>query len=624
MKAVDKSLSYEEFKKRYLSTNGFLFEDSLSVPGYTKATEYSIELENFEVRYEGNSPQTTQATIHNLFRKLEFATKQGYFVQINLYYELGYFLIDKLHSIANSLEIGTILAKGKIFSEKKEYTYVNAKLSELGQIQFDLFEGLTAESYFEKFNLAQDHLHKGDCYELNLCFQNQTQFEGDIFDFYQSLKRKQKTKYSAFLPFAGGVVLSFSPELFFHRSGYTIRTEPMKGTISRGLTSELDSLNKEILFQSTKDRSENVMITDLFRNDLGKISEIGSVETTSLFQTIPLFSVWQMVSEIKSTIRKDIDIIQMFEALFPSGSITGAPKIRSMEILRDLEKKNRGLYTGSILRWEDNAGNLEMLASISIRTLEITKENETLWTGNYGIGSAVTVLSNALDEYSECISKTKFLTTTPPPDFQILETIRYGRGRFRFQNVHLERMAGSATRFGFPFSYQSANDCLDRIKQILAVEKNPKRIRFLLNGMGMFSYEVFDIPLKTKTVPIRLWIYPKEIPKNDLFLVHKTTHRTFYETAQQETKEQKFDDCLFIDSNGYLVETTIRNVFVRLDSGWVTPRLQETGLKGVFRNKLVKKGWVKEVDIHLSQIHPTTQIMVGNSLRGFERAILQF
>ncbi len=622
MKDTQPPIPYQEFKERYLLTQGSLFEDSFSNPGITNVIEYFQKIESFEIK-TGDDLELTKLKLTDYLKRLEIFVNLGYYIQVNLFYELGYLILDKLNSLLSELPKDTILIKGKVFKGKKVYSYINPKSNEISNdIKFDINFGLDQISYDEKFHKTKSYLIEGESYELNLCFLNSVNLTGEPFELYQTLKKKQKTKYTCFLPDTDEHILSLSPELFFERKGNKIVTEPMKGTIPRGLTTFEDEAQKKKLQNSIKDKSENVMITDLFRNDLGKISQIGSVITNELFKIIPIDSVWQMVSQISSEINEEVSILEMIKALFPSGSVTGAPKIRSMELLKNIEGRNRGIYTGSILRWEKENNLQYILGNIAIRTIHLKEKVDATWKGEYGIGSAITVLSDPQEEFAECIAKAKFLKNRPNPDFQILETIRFQNGKFRLLKEHLHRMKDSANRFGYPFSEKKAQECLDKILYQERTGVNPKRIRFLLNENGIFEFQVFPLSISSKKSKIKIWIYPQPLPINDIFLVHKTTVRTLYDEALKKSQEKNMDDTIFLDQEGRVLETAIRNLFVKIGNEWWTPDLYNTGLKGVFRNYIVKKGWAKEKRIYLEELKSASEILLANSVRGFERADL--
>lgn len=610
-------LTWESFEKEYRKIGGFLFEDSRSEPGYTLCDWYFDLQEEIEILYTEKTP--VAETIKANLSKLDDYREKGFYPCGALFFELGYFFIEGLDLDNSPLAEGTPLLQYSIYKQKKRIKYSNPSSLNFGNTELKNITVLwDKETYKERFEKTREALLLGESYELNLCFPVSLSIEGDLFLYYQSLKAKQKTKYSVYYPFLNTRTLSLSPELFFEVKGSEIQTEPMKGTNLRGLTSKQDKDNKTILQSSAKERAENVMITDLYRNDLGRIAKQGTVQVTDLFLIKGLETVWQMVSKVEAKLKNPFAWFPILRALFPSGSVIGAPKKRSFELLRELENTNRGLYTGSIFVSEMLDGAPWVRSNVSIRTLHLKKENQ-LWTGNYGVGSGITVLSDAEAEYKECLSKLKFITNPNLPNFEILETLRYRKGHYFLKDLHLERMEETANRFGYPFSKQKAEATL---KTLTDGSNDTLRIRLLLGERGEFQGETFSFS-KPKIRPrIRLGLADHPIDSNDLFLYHKTTNRSFYQKMLEECKTKSIDDCILFDPENRILETNIRNLFLKKGKFWFTPTLETGGLPGVFREALLRKGWVKETELFQSDLLDADEILVGNSLRGFERVDL--
>ncbi|MCW7467993.1 bifunctional anthranilate synthase component I family protein/class IV aminotransferase [Leptospira kanakyensis] len=612
-------VTWESFEEEYRNTGGFLFEDSLSIPGYTICDWYFDLHEEIQLLY--SKKENLFESITNNLSKLDEFRKTGYFPCGALFFELGYFFIEGMDLKSSGLEEGTPLLHYTIYKQKKRIQYPNPNHTQRDQSTKQNIDILwTKDTYKEKWEKTKDALLLGESYELNLCFPISLSVEGDLFSYYQSLKSKQKTKYSAFYPFKDKRILSFSPELFFEVKGENIQTEPMKGTILRGNTSKQDKENKNTLLSSAKERAENVMITDLYRNDLGRIAKQGTVVVTDLFLVKGLETVWQMVSKVEAKLKNPFQWFPILQALFPSGSVIGAPKRRSFELLREFEGKNRGLYTGALFVSEMLDGAPWIRSSVTIRTIDFRNEGN-VWMGNYGVGSGITVLSDAEAEYEECLAKLKFISNPNLPQFEILETLRFGHGKYFLKDLHLERMELTAVRLGFPFSKEKAEASL---KEHPHPSKGGEvfRIRFLLNERGEFRLESFPFT-KPKIRPrVRLGMASRPVDTGDLFLYHKTTNRSFYHEMLEECKTKSIDDCVLFDTNDQILETNLRNLFIRKGKFWFTPRLETGGLPGVFRKTLLQKGWVKETDLYKTDLEKADEILVGNSLRGFERVEL--
>jgi len=479
----------------------------------------------------------------------------------------------------------------------------------------ELSLGISEEAYISQIKTAQSHLQEGDSYELNISFDTNFKLDADPFLFFQKLKRKQKTKYSVYFPLEDGILLSLSPELFWSVRNGKITAKPMKGTAQRGLSLKEDLKQRDRLQASEKERAENVMITDLFRNDLGKISKIGTVSVTSLFETETLDSIWQMTSEIESELLPDTSFSKIVTTLFPSGSVTGAPKIRSTEIIKNIEKRKRGIYTGSLFTLENKNGTLESIANVSIRTIHLTKDTN-VYIGNYSVGSGITVLSDPEMEYKECLSKLSFLTKEDIPDFEILETIRFFNGRFKFLQLHLKRMEQSAHRFGYPFDPAKATESLDSIAHVAS---GLLRVRLLLNAKGEFKAETYALTRTDKRRKVNLSWGTKKIPTSNLFFYHKTTIREFYTDSLNEAQVLGCEDSILLAEDGTVSETCVRNLFFKKNKQWFTPSLKLGGLAGTLREKFISKGWVKVMDCFPEDLIGSDYVLAGNSLRGLER-----
>ncbi len=529
---------------------------------------------------------------------------------------MGFVLHPRFESIHKSLPPKTTLCDFYIFSEKEQITYVSPTLQELDSSEILFAEPtLNKEGYIDFIHRIKSYLEEGESYELNFTFDVNVKAVGNPFLLYQKLKRKQRTKCSAFFYSEGQYILSLSPELFWQLEGFTIQTFPMKGTAKRLPNYNEDKLVASQLTNSEKERAENVMITDLFRNDLGKISEIGSVSVDSLFKTEAFESIWQMTSEIRSTLNRDVDFKILVENLFPSGSVTGAPKIRSIEILYGLEKRNRGIYTGTIFTIEKRENQIYSQANVAIRTLHLTEKNGKL-EGSYAVGSGITILSDAESEFEECLSKIAFLTSKDIPDFEILETIRFFNGRYRFLEQHLNRMEHSSIRLGFPFDRKKAVEALESISQVAS---GLLRIRLLLNRKGDFRAESYDFIRTDKRRRVNLAITQNKLNSSDLFLYHKTTIRDLYTQELNLASKLGCEDVILIDTDNNVSETCLRNLFFKIKGHWYTPSLNKGGLPGTLRQKLLDKKWVSILDINLETLFHAEQILVGNSLRGLER-----
>ncbi|XDD45419.1 chorismate-binding protein [Leptospira sp. WS39.C2] len=613
------SIPFVSFEENYRRLGGLLFEDTLTEPGYTISDHYFEPVEEIKLSFWKN--QNLNFQIKSIFDRLDEERKKGLYPCGVLYYELGYQFIEGLNIETCPLEEGTPLLDITIFQNKTRTKYKNPDPQSFPSFSIsDIIPKLSQDEYTKKWNKTIEYLTLGESYELNFCFPVELKLNGDLFLIYQSLKAKQKTKYSVYYPIIRNsrTILSLSPELFFEVNGDKITTEPMKGTILRGNTKKSDQENFLHLQTSEKERAENVMITDLYRNDLGRIAKQGTVEVEELFSIRGLNTVWQMVSKVTATLEESFTWNTILSALFPSGSVIGAPKRNSYELLRTLETTNRGTYTGAFFTSEEKNKIPWIRASVTIRTLFIDSEDKT-HKAIYGIGSGVTVLSKPKEEYEECLSKLTVITSPVPPTFEILETLKVSKGRIFLKELHGKRMETTAKRFGFSFSKSKLEDTFQEIQNRV---DGKFRIRLLLQEGGSFQWESTALPKRSIRPTIRLGFAKEPINSDNIFLYHKTTNRNVYNHLTEVCKGYGVDDCILWDKVGNVLETTIRNLFYKEKGKWYTPSLETGGLPGVFRESLIRKGWVKEKPTSKDDFLMAETILVGNSVRGFERVTL--
>src|SRR5215831_4272075 len=370
----------------------------------------------------------------------------------------------------------------------------------------DLRLSWSRDQYREAFNRVEDYIAAGDVYQINLTLKYRFAFAGDPVALYAALRRKQRVAYGALIAVGDFSILSLSPELFFRREGKHVMSRPMKGTAPRGRTPREDARLKTWLTVDEKQRAENLMIVDLLRNDLGRIAKIGSVDVTDLFTVETYRTVHQMTSGITAELRADMGLSDMLKALFPCGSVTGAPKVRAMEIIRELEAYPRGVYTGAI---GHIAPNGDSQFNVAIRTLFIDGEG----TGEMGIGSGVVSDSKADAEFEECLLKAQFLTKADAP-FELIETIRWERGvGFHLLERHLVRLQSSATYFGYPFERGKVLAALSA--EVEELDGDVHMVRLLLGEDGTINLTSTRIELPSKDTVWRFAISDQRIDEKD-------------------------------------------------------------------------------------------------------------
>ena len=410
-------------------------------------------------------------------------------------------------------------------------------------------------------------------------------------------------------------VLSLSPELFFRREGKHMSTRPMKGTAPRGRTPREDARLRTWLAMDEKQRAENLMIVDLLRNDLGRVAKIGSVEVTDLFTVETYRSVHQMTSGISAELRSDMGLKDMLRALFPCGSVTGAPKVRAMEIIHELEPAPRGVYTGAIGHITPS-GDAQF--NVAIRTVVLDADG-----GEMGIGSGIVANSKADSEFEECLLKAQFLTRPDAP-FALIETLRYERGTgFHLLERHLARLQTSAAYFGYPFAREDVLQALDR--EAALVETPVAMLRFLLAEDGTITVTSTAIQLPTKNTVWRFVISDQRLDEKDPFFYHKTTRRQFYDREMERQKALTgCDEVVFLNKKGELTEGTRTNLFVELDGRLFTPALTCGLLPGTLREELLDlpRAAASEAVLSPQDLLGAERIYLGNSVRGLVRAEL--
>ncbi len=535
-------------------------------------------------------------------------------------YELGYCLEPKLRSLLPADRRVPLFWIGLFGAPRAlDDTGTRAWLDDNGGTErakiSDLTLSWTREQYTDAFAKVEDYISAGDVYQINLTLKYHFAFEGDPVALYAALRRKQRVAYGALIAAPTFNVLSLSPELFFRREGKHMSTRPMKGTAPRGRTPREDARLKTWLAMDEKQRAENLMIVDLLRNDLGRVAKIGSVEVTDLFTVETYRSVLQMTSGISAELRSDMGLKDMLRALFPCGSVTGAPKVRAMEIIRELEAAPRGVYTGAI---GHIAPSGDAQFNVAIRTVVLDARG-----GEMGIGSGIVADSKADSEFEECLLKAQFLTRPDAP-FALIETVRYECGMgFHLIERHLARLQSSAAYFGYPFSREAVLQALD--EESASVEAPVAMLRLLLGEDGAITVTSTAIELPTKDTVWRFVISDQRLDEKDPFFYHKTTRRQFYDREMERQKALTgCDEVVFLNKKGELTEGTRTNLFVELDGRLFTPALTCGLLPGTLREELLDlpRAAASEAVLTPQDLLNADRIYLGNSVRGLVRAEL--
>ncbi|MDP9241605.1 MAG: aminodeoxychorismate synthase component I, partial [Actinomycetota bacterium] len=470
---------------------------------------------------------------------------------------------------------------------------------------------VSRERYDRSIEEIRGHIEAGDTYQVNYTLRLSAPAPMEVDAFYADLCLAQRAAYCASIRTDAFSVLSASPELFFRIDDGRISTRPMKGTAARGRTQAEDEAAAARLSASRKDRAENAMIVDLLRNDLGRIAVPGTVAPDELFATERYDTVWQMTSAIDATLREGTGLLDVFRALFPSGSVTGAPKVRTMELIAELEGAPRGVYTGAVgFVRPSREDRLDSVFNVAIRTVVL---DHATGRAEYGGGGGITHDSSAEDEYAECVTKARVLTERRPA-FDLLESIRFDPDSgFALLDRHLDRLEASAAYFGFQLDRALV---VGELERMAAAMDAPAKVRLTLGRGGEVSLTRDAAP--TPGLPVVLVVDDQAVDDADAIRAHKTTFRTPYDRAMERHPEA--DDVVLVNTRGEVVETSNSNIAVRFGDRWYTPPLRSGCLQGTSRADLLEQGRIEERTILVSELRRADEIAVLNSVRGWRPA----
>ncbi|MBK05784.1 MAG: aminodeoxychorismate synthase, component I [Deltaproteobacteria bacterium] len=469
---------------------------------------------------------------------------------------------------------------------------------------------ISREHYDHAIQKVKAHIQAGDTYQVNYTFRMRSTLHEDPWHLFARMIQSQGHEhYGAFIHTKEWALCSASPEMFFVRDGETIHSEPMKGTVQRGTTLEDDRAHADWLHHSEKNRAENTMIVDMVRNDLTRIAERGSVHATRLFDIKKYATLWQMTSLVEA--KTQASLHEIFRALFPAASITGAPKIRTMELIKDLEPSPRGIYTGAIGML---APDKQAQFNVAIRTVSVDKTNKQ---AEYGVGGGIVWDSQDHAEFEECQTKTRVLIQTPRT-FSLLETLLWTSGEgYPRLHFHLERLQQSATYFSYPLPLSALTAQLKALPQTFS--QNPHKLRLLVAQDGSFHIESTPLP-SPQQHPRRIALDTQPLHSDETFLYHKTTQRDLYQQARH--RHPKADDVLLYNERGEVTETTIANIAIAQDGQLWTPPVSSGLLPGTYRAYLLDKGTLQERVIRKDELCDGAEIYLMNGVRGLWKATL--
>ena len=543
--------------------------------------------------------------IDDIFAKLTQYHQEGYFIAGYLSYDLGYLFEDALsHRLAPKRP--TPLLNFGIFKTFERQAPTQLLYSSQAP-DLTLTPLWSEAEYSKRFSQVMDYIRAGDVYQINLTFPMTGPYDGPAHTLYAAFRHRQKGRYGGVVHLGNAPdIISLSPELFFRKEGRDMSMRPMKGTRPRSANSQIDEELRLNMRNDVKSQAENLMIVDLLRNDLSRISEPGSVKVPELFALETYETLHQMTSRVVSKLTPDIDMKSIFQNLFPCGSVTGAPKIRAMEIIDDLETTPRGAYCGALGYIDPNG---DACFNVGIRTLTLSGKRLS-----YNVGSGLVYDSQAQDEYHECLLKADVLSQPPAG---IIETCLWTpkdgivRGK-----AHKARMMKSAKALGYPFSPAQYDALIDGIKS----KETSQHIRITLSAEGDLNLsQKYFVSLDRP----KIMVSPHKLSKQVQYSKHKISRRNFYDEERERLKALTgIDEVIFLNESGKLCEGSFTSIFIEKDGKLLTPALKTGILPGVLRAELLRSKKARTADLTEDDLLGAKNIYIGNSMRGLMPAAL--
>lgn len=553
------------------------------------------------VRYYKNPVALIEAhtpeDIHAAFTALEQYHADGYFIAGYIAYETGYVLEPSLLHLMPEHRPGPLLQFGvfKSYDTPEDLSPPSSKIPPL-----TLKPNWCEADYEDRFKSVIAYITAGDVYQINLTFPLHGKYDGDARDLYAALRHRQAGRYGGIISLGGPDIISLSPELFFKKTDANMMMHPMKGTVRRQSDPVQDAALRDAMREDAKSQAENLMIVDLLRNDLSRIATKGSVKVPELFALETYPTLHQMTSKVRAELRDGLSFTDIFKSLFPCGSVTGAPKIRAMEIIHELETTPRGAYCGSLGYIDPNG---DACFNVAIRTLTLDGQKLT-----YNVGSGVVLDSQAKDEYAECLLKAK-VVAAPGPD--LIETFHWepNTGPVRIER-HLTRLTKSANALGYPCDLGAIKEDICHIKSTCAL-----RVRLSLSELGHVHIET--TPFQPASQPWTVSLCAPPLTPEVQETRHKVSERDFYDGQRRRIQAlTKCDEVLFFNDREELCEGSFTSVFLEIDGELYTPHLSSGLLPGILREELVETGQAQERVLAQADFKRADKLYVGNSLRG--------
>ncbi|MFC4891734.1 bifunctional chorismate-binding protein/class IV aminotransferase [Pseudofrancisella aestuarii] len=556
---------------------------------------------------------TDETSLNNAFDKIANLQKHGFYLAGYISYEASYYLNNNFKKLRRNND-GVLLH----FVAFKSLSQNIPSQESFNSIDV-LLDSISFKDYEKGFSTVMKALEDGESYQVNYTkmLDGHTNLTG--LELYTKLKKQQPVKYGAYLPFAENEIISISPELFFKKKDKKLIVNPMKGTARLTNDPEKNIQIYNELENSAKDKSENLIIVDLLRNDMSAICDNHTVKVDKAFTIEKYNNLLQMTSEISGDICKNTTLKQILDKLFPCGSITGAPKKRTMEIIKRVEKENRGVYTGSI---GYILPNNDMCFNVAIRTLQKHGKNIKI-----GVGGGITVYSECQLEWQEMLTKINFIKQIYKPDFKLIESM-YFYNSFTYLDMHLNRLKETAERLFFDININInyiVQQLLDYATENLESEKAYK-VRLEYDYLGNLLLEHIEIDNSIQKLNA-LIVCPEIIDSNNKLFKYKTTHhstRGFYTKMHNKyINDLQTIELLFINEKGNVTETRFHNIVIEINDKKYTPKLADGVLDGIYRKKLIESGEVSAKSISLEELKKADKIYIINSVRGMSLAYLK-
>lgn len=544
--------------------------------------------------------------VRKAFQEAEEWRRQGFYLAGYVTYEAAYGLIEK--KIKSQHELNQPLLQFFVFSEKKvkNWSDISSLPISSPSLLSHFQDNMGFEEYQGKIQELKKYFISGETYQTNFSLRRRFQTSMSSEELYSRLREKQKVSYAAYLQMPGASILSFSPELFVKKVGSHLTARPMKGTVPRGNTPSEDESYRQFLLNDEKNRAENVMIVDLLRNDMGRLAEAGSVRVENLFEVQTFETLHQMVTTIHAEIDPQTPLLKIFENLFPCGSITGAPKIRTMEIINALEKEPRGIYTGAVgFVSPEN----DFCFNVAIRTLAEKS------SGQYeiGLGGGILFDSSEESEFKECHLKGQFVSRLNEDVF-LFETFLFGGSHLNFEKLspHWARLESSSQFLGFPINRNQIENFVK--KELSPYSESLHRVRLRAFADGSLKMEA--TPWEDQSLGGAIMASEHRVNSADILLQHKTSLRDFYEEEYRKAQESGCYEIVFFNERDELTEGSRHNIFIRKGSVWKTPPISCGLLPGITRNQTMKDLKAQESVLKIDDLYRADEILLTNALRG--------